>query len=113
MKYENTGAPHHRPDGSVVETGAVFEPTERELLTWGRKFKLVDGQDDAPKMGTNVPTTTATGKPVLPPVTDKRWKLSMHPDLYLKLHPEGTHAATARAVLGLPAVTETSDGSDH
>lgn len=109
MKYENMGAPHHRPDGSIVDTGQVFEPTERELLTWGRKFRLVEGQA-VPESGTTVPTSTQATKPS-ERVPDSRWKLTMHPDLYLKLHPDGVHAATARLVLGLP-VKETSDGTD-
>lgn len=37
-EYRNMGAPIHRDDGSVVDSGETFQPTDHELAT--REYKL-------------------------------------------------------------------------
>jgi hypothetical protein len=45
--YRNTGARWRRPDGTVIESGAEFVPTDEERVRKAHKLRLV-GQSDGP-----------------------------------------------------------------
>lgn len=45
-RYWNRGAPIPRLDGSMVESGAVFEPTDYELRTCRHKIERVPEVED-------------------------------------------------------------------
>lgn len=109
--YRNTGAPIPRdtPDGGLifVPKGAVFEPTPREIKQFA--YKIVEVGEEPKPTDVMAPAMPAP-LPTLPP----EWPLSMRPELYVKIHPEGKHAALARIILGLPPVTpEDDDGAAH
>lgn len=46
--YRNKGAPWTRPDGTRIERGAEFEPTEEELARKRGKLAYVRPDEDAP-----------------------------------------------------------------
>lgn len=48
-EYRNTGAPIHREDGGVVESGETFEPTDHERRTRAHKLEPVGEPDPEPK----------------------------------------------------------------
>lgn len=46
--YRVVGKRHHAPDGSVVEPGERYSPTEAELSTFDHRFEPVDDESDSP-----------------------------------------------------------------
>lgn len=93
--YRNRGAGFTREDGTRVERGQVFQPTDFELRRLAHKLRPYTGTippEDFPAPRPRVPAT---------PVNPEGWSLSMTPELYLELEPEGHHAAEARKLLGL------------
>jgi hypothetical protein len=91
-QYENIGAsPWRRESGVLVPPGGTFEATGREhdriqrRLMYQRRVRLVDN--------VNSPSVAS------PPTVLNNWPLKMLPRIYLKLHPEGKHAARARELV--------------
>lgn len=89
MRYKLTGAGFERADGSWVETGTVFEPTESELRRRG--YKLV------PVLDSEGVVEDENGSEGV--IQSNDWPLKMEPDRYLQVHPDGKYADLARKVL--------------
>lgn len=111
LHYINSGAPFDRDDGTRVARGDVIEPTEKELVLFRYKLRLFKGDvATAPKPRQKPPRHQ---EPAAPGRWGKDWPLQMDPDLYLKLHPEGTYAKLARMVSAQPELeVEGSEGGD-
>lgn len=116
MKYQNvSAATWRRPSGEVVPPGAVFDATDREHARIQRRghqqarVRLLDGPaaDVVEGGADSVPDTSggpvgaeaeaSAQSPAAP--SSPTWTLRMTPEVYLKLHPTGTHAAQARALV--------------
>lgn len=104
MRYQNVGAPLHLADGTVVERGQVFEPTPRELQVWRYKLQQVAsttplGSSASVRMGvTAQPHAQVPSMRLVDAIAE--WPLAMAPQMYLKLNPDGVHAAQARKIVG-------------
>ena len=85
MRYTNVGPAFPRDAGGRVERGEIFEPTERERRVWGFQLQAVKPE---PKV-----LPVASG-------THAEWPMQMSPEKYLKIAPNGDHAALARALTG-------------
>ncbi len=106
MKYRNTGAPFHRPDGTVWERDAVAEPTEDELRR--RRYKLRAVGEERPEMFGWERDAVETP----PPSDSSDWPLRMTPETYLRMHPDGDHAELARVIVVAQAEDSPEDGEE-
>ena len=89
--YKNVGARFPREDGSWIERGEVFAPTDAELAQRG--FKLRHWNPDPSEV-------TKEAAPALQDDEEQRvWGLKMEPERYLELYPDGPNADLARKVL--------------
>lgn len=87
--YRNVGAPFGREDGTRVERGEVFVPTEIELIRRAYKLEKIGERE----------TSTLT-RPIAREIDAEGWNLRMKPALYLQLDPDGPYADAARRSLG-------------
>ena len=78
----NTGAPFKRKDGS----------------TWGRKAVHVPSPSEFRQRRYKLRPVNKTVEPAVP-VRNDGWPLAMEPELYLELHPTGSHAEQALALV--------------
>lgn len=86
MWSENTGAPFHREDGSVVERGEQFDATEDELRRMAYKIRPCAKPEEP--------------KPAEDWQQNPEWPLVLSPRLYLRMSPDGPYAALARRLTG-------------
>ena len=109
MKYQNIGAPFRSSDGTMIERGTVYVPTDADLRQRHKKLRALGSATGGEPMnsasvGTPEPAFPVLGGRTAPPeaASGPRWTMIMSPDMYLRLHPKGQHAPLARQVLGLP-----------
>jgi hypothetical protein len=97
--YRNVGAPFWREDGTKIDRGAVFEPTDDELLRLAYKLQPFSPEPQTATSGDagTVPELLYSRWP--------RWPLKLDPVLYLRLHPRGAYADLARELTQLPPPT--------
>lgn len=87
MRCRNEGAPHHREDGEVIDAGEEFDATADELTRYAYKLKVVE----------EPPPLWADTQEVQ--IESQEWVLQMQPELYLRVYPQGAHAALARRIV--------------
>jgi len=109
--YKNVGsAPWTRPSGEVVRSGRTFVATEREHARISRRAYLrnrlllvpdAEAPPTPPEQEQQKEETPEmkTAKVVAVVSQAMEWPLRMQPDLYLKLHKQGPHAALARSIM--------------
>ena len=121
MRLRNKGGSWRRSNGSLVLRNEVFEPNVQEFARLeirqliGSRFEIIEERIEITAAGrealrTDEPapetepaavteaaeTETTTASAETTEVQVASWPLKMAPDVYLKLHPEGQHAALAR-----------------
>jgi len=95
--YRNIGAAFGRADGTTWGRDQVLVPTPEELGRRGYKLRPVAAADEAPAPAP--PTLVLVDS--AHPLAAQGWPLRMLPETYLKLHPDGPHAALARTLLAV------------
>lgn len=84
-KYRNVKAAFLRESGEWIGRDVVFEPTDAELRQYSYKLVAEPVEIEAPQASTEE--------------SSLKWPMVMAPALYLRLHPEGPHAAQARRLV--------------
>lgn len=93
VRYKNVGkSPWRRPTGESIPPGGTFEATVREQQRITRRgyFERLEREPSSLSVEEDVRIET-----------NAKWTLRMSPEMYLKLHPSGGHAALAREIMGV------------
>ena len=105
IQYRNTGAQFTRDNGSKWLHNEIHTPTENELKRRVYKLRPAPGEVETPRTAQVVATPDNIEG-------EEKWILTMRPDVYLKLHPEGGHAALAKRMLAAERAKQTDEEAD-